>query len=310
LAAPDAKWHPTRKLTAQIQEKTMADDQANSETMAKALADFDRDGFVVFANVIEPELISELKDALLKTEHDLNITGRDTDFEGRHTIRIYNLLAHGETYWKLPTHRAVLPFAEAVLDSELQVSSVSCITLCPGQGAQPLHADDQLIPVPKPHQPFTLNCVWAISDFTEANGATRIVPGSHKAGDMPAYDVEHDTIPAEMPAGSILFWHGSLWHGGGTNRTNDRRYSIANYYCAGFIRQQENQQLGISLEIARRFPRRLQELCGYSVYKGLYGHVDNEDPITLLGRSSETKMIWQQSYAEMFETAGQATAKG
>jgi ectoine hydroxylase-related dioxygenase (phytanoyl-CoA dioxygenase family) len=278
--------------------------------MESALADFDRDGFVVLENVIEPELIEELKEALLRTEHELGITGRDTDFEGRQTIRIYNLLAHGEAYWKVPVHPAVLPFAETVLDSELQLSSLSSITLCPGQGAQPLHADDQLIPVQKPHQPFSLNCVWAISDFTEENGATRVVPGSHKAGDMPEYDVELDTVAAEMPAGSVIFWHGSLWHGGGTNRTDERRFCLANYYCAGFIRQQENQQLGVPADIARRFPRRLQELCGYSVYKGLYGHVDNGDPIIQLGRSSQTKMIWQQSYDEMFETEGQATSKG
>ncbi len=288
----------------------MTDSQTHAGEIAKALSNFDRDGFVVFENVIEPELISELKEALLKTERDLNITGRDTDFEGRQTIRIYNLLAHGETYWKVPTHRAVLPFAEAVLDSELQLSSLSAITLCPGQGAQPLHADDQLIPMAKPHQPFTLYAVWAISDFREDNGATRIVPGSHKAGDMPEFDVELDGVAAEMSAGSIIFWHGSLWHGGGTNRTDERRFSISNYYCAGFMRQQENQQLGIAADITRQFPRRLQELCGYSVYKGLYGHVDNEDPITLLGRTSETKMIWQQSYAEMFEAEKQARAKG
>jgi ectoine hydroxylase-related dioxygenase (phytanoyl-CoA dioxygenase family) len=64
------------------------------------------------------------------------------------------------------------------------------------------------------------------------------------------------------------------------------------------------------LDVARKFPRRLQELCGYSVYKGLYGHVDNQDPIIQLGRSTETKMIWQQSYEEMLEEEGEASAKG
>lgn len=288
----------------------MSGDHPKASDLAQALADFDRDGFVVLENVIEPDVVSGLKEALLKTERDHNIRGRDTDFEGRQTIRIYNLLAHGEAFWKVPTHEAVLPFAEAVLDAELQLSSLSAITLCPGQGSQPLHADDQLIPVPKPHQPFTLNCIWALSEFKEENGATRVVPGSHKAGDMPAYDGAADSIAAEAPAGSVLVCHGSLWHGGGNNQSNDRRFAISNYYCAGFIRQQENQQLGIPSEIARRFPRRLQELCGYSVYKGLYGHVDNADPITLLGRTSETKMIWQRSYEEMFETEHRATAKG
>jgi len=261
---------------------------------------FERDGFVVFENVIEKDLVEEIREGLLRVERDNHIGFRETDFEGKKTVRIYNLLAHGPTFWKVPVHHATLPFAERVLDKELQLSSLSSITLCPGQGAQPLHADDQLIPVPKPHQPFTLNCIWAISDFTEENGATRLVPGSHKAaGYNPGYDIERDTVAGEMPAGSVLFWHGSLWHAGGTNRTNERRFCLANYYCAGFIRQQENQQLGIPLEEAKKFPRRLQELCGYSVYRGLYGHVDNADPITMLGREGGNKLTWARTRDEV-----------
>lgn len=258
------------------------------------LADFERDGYVIFERWIEPEIVAEIRAALDRTESQSGIGFGGTTFEGRQTVRIYNLLAHDETFWKIPIHPRVLPFAEAVLDPELQLSSLSAITLCPGQEGQPIHADDQLIPVAKPHQPFTLNCFWAISDFTEANGATRVVPGSHRADRHPEYGAEYDAIPAEMPAGSILFFHGSLWHGGGANRTKERRYGVANYYCAGFIRPQENQQLGIPLETARRFPRRLQELCGYSVYRGLYGHVANRDPIEMLGRENGRRLIWQQ----------------
>ena len=262
--------------------------------LAQDLATFDRDGFVILENVVEPDLVAEIKEALIETEKTNYIGFRKTRFEGRRTIRIYNLLVHGTTFWKIPIHDAVLPFAEAVLDEELQLSSLSSITLCPGQEAQGLHADDQLLPIPKPHQPFTLNCVWAISDFTEDNGATRIVPGSHRSHDKPDYRLEADTIAAEMPAGSVICWHGSLWHAGGANRTSERRYTVGNYYCSGFFRPQENQQLGVPSSTAKRFPRRLQELCGYSVYKGLYGHVDNEDPIAMLGRRSDRKMTWQR----------------
>ena len=266
-----------------------------TRSLAQDLEKFDKDGFVILESVIEPELVAEIRKALIKTEEENNIGFRTTRFEGKRTIRIYNLLVHGETFWKIPIHEAVLPFAEAVLDAELQLSSLSSITLCPGQEEQSLHADDQLLPIPKPHQPFTLNCVWAVSDFTEENGATRIVPGSHRANDRPTYDMRADTIAAEMPAGSVVFWHGSLWHAGGANRTKERRYTIANYYCSGFFRPQENQQLGVPIGIAKRFPRRLQELCGYSVYKGLYGHVDNEDPIVMLDRESDRKMTWARS---------------
>ena len=137
--------------------------------------------------------------------------------------------------------------------------------------------------------------MYALEDVDPGDGGFVCVPGSHKADDRPEYDIEVDTIAATMPAGSVVFWHGSLWHAGGANRTEERRYTIANYYCSGFFRPQENQQLGIPIGTAKRFPRRLQELCGYSVYKGLYGHVDNEDPIVMLDRESDRKMTWARS---------------
>lgn len=118
----------------------------------------------------------------------------------------------------------------------------------------------------------------AITDFTEENGATRLLPGSHHADHAPDPLATHDTVAAEMPAGSVLVWVGSPWHGGGANRTDRRRVGIAMNYCPGFIRQQENQQLGLSVDLVRRFPRRLQELVGYSVYHGLLGHIDKRHP--------------------------------
>lgn len=85
-----------------------------------------------------------------------------------------------------------------------------------------------------------------------------------------------------MPRGSVLVWHGSLWHGGGANTTDARRLGIAMNYCAGYIRQQENQQLGIPLDTARGFSARLRKLCGYGIYKGLIGHIDKCSPADLL----------------------------
>jgi ectoine hydroxylase-related dioxygenase (phytanoyl-CoA dioxygenase family) len=156
-----------------------------------------------------------------------------------------------------------------------------------------------MIPLPRPHVPIAVNSMWALSDFREENGATRIVPGSHLADHDPdydgVYDSAHDVVCAEMDAGSILVWHSTLWHGGGHNRSQARRDGIACYYCAGWLRQQENQQLGIEMERLRGFPRRLQELCGFSVYRGIYGHIENADPIELLGRERTGKMVWQAS---------------
>ena len=110
-----------------------------------------------------------------------------------------------------------------------------------GETPQPIHADDQMIPLAKPHVATVCNTMWALTDFTEANGATRIIPGSHLRDHSPIYGRHYDSIAAEMRRGSVLVWHGSLWHGGGANRTHTRRVGIAMNYCAGWIRQQENQ---------------------------------------------------------------------
>jgi ectoine hydroxylase-related dioxygenase (phytanoyl-CoA dioxygenase family) len=123
--------------------------------------------------------------------------------------------------------------------------------------------------------------MWALTDFTEVNGATRLVPGSHLQ-DSPDFGRHYDSVPAVMGKGSVLIWHGSLWHGGGANDTAERRVGIACNYCAGYIRQQENQQLGIPRAVAARFDDRLARLCGYGIYSGLIGHIDKRDPIGLL----------------------------
>src|SRR5438045_9265484 len=106
------------------------------------------------------------------------------------------------------------------------------------------------------------------------------------------YDNPYESIPAEMAKGSVLVWHGSLWHGGGANTTSERRIGIAMNYCAGYIRQQENQQLGLAPSLVQTFPRRLQELVGYGIYNGLIGHIDKRAPYDLLSEAGESSMVW------------------
>jgi ectoine hydroxylase-related dioxygenase (phytanoyl-CoA dioxygenase family) len=186
----------------------------------------------------------------------------------------------------------VLPVVVGVLDPGCLVSSLSSIDIGPGESAQPIHADDQIIPLPKPHPPTVCNTMWALTDFTEANGATRIIPGSHLRDHSPDVFQLYDSIPAEMAKGSVLVWHGSLWHGGGANHTDHRRIGIAMNYCAGYIRQQENQQLGIPREMVKGFEPRLRQLVGYGVYSGLIGHIDKHSPTELLDDHSPLQMVW------------------
>ena len=200
-----------------------------------------REGFTIVENAIEPVLADAVAAALARLERELDAKPAQNGFEGRRTVRIYNLLAHGAPFDAIPIHAQVLPIVEGVLDEGCLISSLSSITIDPGEIAQPVHADDMVIPLEKPHAPIVCNSMWALTDFTEANGATRLVPGSH-LGPNPEYGGRYETIAAQMPKGGVLIWDGALWHGGGANTTGERRLGVAMNYCAGFIRQQENQQ--------------------------------------------------------------------
>jgi ectoine hydroxylase-related dioxygenase (phytanoyl-CoA dioxygenase family) len=261
--------------------------------MNQHLEDIERDGYCIIENAIEPDLVEALNAALDRLEVERGIEPGANAFEGHRTIRIYNLLAHDSVFERVPVHPAVLPVVEGVLDAGCLVSSLSSISIDPGETAQPLHTDDTLLDLQRPHRAVVCNSMWALTDFTAANGATRIVPGSHKLTDKPVFGSSHPTIPAEMPKGSVLVWNGSLWHGGGANTTDERRVGIAMNYCAGFIRQQENQQLGIPLARVRAFSPRLQELAGFGTYKHLIGHIDKQSPRQVLfGQDQDFRSVW------------------
>lgn len=265
----------------------------DSARRARHVEDVRRDGFTIIENAIEPDLIEALNDTLARLEQDFDIKPSANSFEGRHTVRIYNLLAHGEPFTRVPVHPSVLPVIEGVLDEGCLISSLSSIAIDPGETAQPIHADDMVIPLEKPHAPIVCNSMWALTDFTEENGATRLIPGSHRLPN-PDYGGDYASVPGEMAKGSVLVWDGALWHGGGANRTDRRRMGVAMNYCAGFIRQQENQQLGLAPELVKTFEPRLQELVGYGVYRGLIGHIDKASPSQRLMDGGAFTSIWDR----------------
>jgi ectoine hydroxylase-related dioxygenase (phytanoyl-CoA dioxygenase family) len=251
----------------------------------------DTDGYTIIEDAIEPALLDALAADLHRLEAGFDVQPAENAFEGTRTLRVYNLLAYGAPWTGVPVHPNVLPVVEGVLDPGCLVSSLSSIDILTGETAQPIHADDQLIPLAKPHIPTVCNTMWALTDFTDANGATRLVPGSHR-WDNPEIGRDYDTVAAEMRRGSVLVWHGSLWHGGGANTTDAPRVGIAMNYCAGFIRQQENQQLGIPREVAATFSARLRELVGYGIYHGLIGHIDKKNPAAVLADAPDDGMVW------------------
>jgi len=263
-----------------------------------------RDGYTVFERLVPPDTLAALVGAIDRLERDRGLQYARTTFEGLLTLRINNLPALDDVFWQVPLQPDVLGLAERLLDRELLLHAFCSLVSAPGQAAQPIHEDTQLIPLPRPHPPIVVNAIWALSDFTERSGATRIVPRSHLLDHAPEYGRPYDTIAAEMPAGSVLVFDSALWHGAGENRGDARRYALSCSYCAGWLRQQENYQLGIARETAARFPRRLQELCGYGVYRGQFGHIDNRDPIELLGQPRGRRMVWEATDARRARDGG------
>jgi ectoine hydroxylase-related dioxygenase (phytanoyl-CoA dioxygenase family) len=249
-----------------------------SKSAAEQIAE---QGYTVLPAVLGAGEVAALLDDLARIEAQESIVPASNEFEGRSTLRAYNLLRHGRRWQDLTIEPDVLGVVEQVLDPGCLISSVSSIRILPGESAQPIHADDQLLPLDGPHPAVVCNTMWALTEFTPENGATRLVPGSHQRG-KPVYGGDYDTVAAELRPGDVLIWNGSLWHGGGANATDADRVGIAVNYCAGWIRQQENQQLGLPRSQVATFPARLQELVGYSVYGGLIGHIERRSPADLL----------------------------
>jgi len=253
--------------------------------LSATLAAIDRDGYAVLAGAIEPELVEALRDTIRRLQRELEVDVGQSSFEGAHTRRIYNLLAKDPLFAAMPVHDSVLPIVERMLDRDCLLSGMTAIDLGPGEVPQLLHGDDGIMSrhLQRPHAPMMVTSMWALTDFTAANGGTWFVPGSHRRADVPNAD---GTLPSDvevqslvMPAGSVMIFHGSLWHGGGANTTSDVwRLGVNVQYCPGFVRQQQNPYLGIPVETAAMFSDRLLQLLGYQLYRGVMGHIDGRSP--------------------------------
>lgn len=258
--------------------------EARDDQVEAHLERIARDGYTILENAIEPELVATLRDAIRRLQRELGVEPRGTAAEGHATRRIYNLLAKDRVFAAMPVHPAVLPLVERLLDRGCLLSGMTAIDIGPGEDPQPLHGDDIVMSahLKRPHAPMMVTSMWALTDFTAANGGTRYVPGSHLWPQAPhdrdaPRDV--DVRMLEMPAGSVMLFHGSLWHGGGANTTSDDwRLGVNVQYCPGFVRQQQNPYLGIPPEVAQELPDRVLELLGYRLYKGIMGHVDGRSP--------------------------------
>lgn len=247
----------------------------------------ERDGCIVIENVLDRDELDRLKKELAPHfDQTPNCSG---DFYGHATKRVSSLIAKSTLCRQMTIHPTVVAVMDEFLlkgCTQYQLNLTQAIRIGAGEPQQLMHPDDPLFPYVHPGHEAMINCMWAVDDFTAENGATNVVPGSHKwerVGLIPERVPEPNEITQGiMPAGSVLIYFGSLLHCGGANRSKKPRTGVVLSYCQGWLRQSENHYLAVPLELAKTLPERLQRLLGYFVHEPNLGQIEGRDPIELL----------------------------
>ncbi len=241
------------------------------------VAALDRDGYVIWNNLLSPEQCSQIRGVVRPW---LGHTGRNS-FEGVRTQRIYSVLSRTRVCDRLVDDPRVLAVLDRLLMPNYLLSALQAINIQPGEAAQLAHHDDGFYPIPRPRAPLAAATIWAIDDFTADNGATVIYPGSHRWGKR--RPGPHDqALPVVMPAGSCVFFVGTLWHGGGANNTDRERLAVTAQYCQPWLRPMEAFTLSVSRNIARIVSEDIRRMLGYSIHPPFVGAVDGLHPLRLL----------------------------
>jgi ectoine hydroxylase-related dioxygenase (phytanoyl-CoA dioxygenase family) len=247
-------------------------------------AALERDGVVVVDDVVPASVLEAVEHELAPFVADTD-PGTD-DFAGRSTVRTGALIARSPSARQLVSHPLALATTKLVLGhaTNFQLHLTQRIAIGPGETAQYIHRDQWAFD----HFPFPIgyqvqcNTIWAVTPFEERNGATRVVPGSHRFDDGLVLS-QGDTEPAEMSPGSVLFYLGSLYHGGGANQTDAVRVGLNITYTVGWLRQEENQYLAVPRDVAAELPVDLLRLMGYARGSYALGYVDDlRDPIEVV----------------------------
>lgn len=256
----------------------------NTATLEEVSASLKAHGYVIIDELVSPEVMDQV--AAEMAPHIQSTPFGEDKFVGFSTQRTGAMILRSETSRDLIMHPLVVGVAGKHLEqaSTFQLHLTQVITVHPGSPAQILHQDQlawDFFQFPDDYE-VQCNTLWAMSDYTAENGATRIVPGSQFAGRGQKYPPEAG-IPAEMKKGSVLLYTGKIYHGAGENRSDQPRQAINITYAVGWVRQEENQYLATPAEVARTLPDDLLKLMGYQCGCFAMGYVrDFEDPLAYL----------------------------
>lgn len=282
----------------------------NDAELAAILAGLDQDGAVIVDELLSPDVVervnAEVEPAIAAADPAGEMFNEIMQaFHGPQTKQVAGMPGISPTFaTDVMCHPLLLAVADAILGpncARFQLNLGHLLQRGPGAEDQWLHRDELVwSDVPKPSPELQLASVIAFVDFTRENGATRVVPGSHRWPDRQLSPFEQLTSArqptadeiayAEMPAGSAVIYTGGTIHGGGANGTDIPRRGAHLSYCLGWLRTEENNYLSVPAAVAAKLPRQAQEVLGYSVHDslprggGYLGMVRMQDPVELLAR--------------------------
>lgn len=248
----------------------------------------ERDGALVIDDLASAALIDRIAEEMAPYI-DATPVGSD-DFSGRATKRTGGLVARSPAARGLVTHPLILDLTGRLLHraTAFQLHLTQIISIGPDSPGQSIHRDQwafDFFEFPDDHH-VQCNTIWAMSDFTEHNGATRLIAGSQDWPNSHDHTVD-ETVPAEMTKGSCLLYTGKVYHGGGANRSDHTRVGLNITYNVAWLRQEENQYLSVPREIAETLDDDLLRLMGYRIGAYALGYIDDvRDPIEALRGTS------------------------
>jgi ectoine hydroxylase-related dioxygenase (phytanoyl-CoA dioxygenase family) len=235
----------------------------------------ERDGVCVVEKFVAPELLARIRARV----DELNASERreGTAFLESEGInqRVFNLVNKGEVFETIVQNPEIMAVMNQLLGGDFILSGFSSNTTAPGGEEMMLHSDSGYVPPPHPEYLLSANAVWMLDDFTDENGGTRYVPGSHKLRTNPVFGETYETVPMVGKAGSIAILHGYTWHKTGANVShNSRRRALFAYYVRPFLRVQENHIVSVREEVWHRASPQLRHLLGGDLWLNSIGFFD------------------------------------
>ncbi|MFT3855303.1 MAG: phytanoyl-CoA dioxygenase family protein [Ilumatobacteraceae bacterium] len=257
---------------------------APTADLDEARAHLDTWGYCLVKDALSPDEVGALRRRLIEQASGEAAAGLgrfdDGAFVSRHgrvggpNQRVVNLLNKGEIFQVVPQKPAVQALIEHVLGERFLLSSFSANIAGPGGQAQELHQDQGYVPHPQPVYSCVADVAWFLDDVDEANGGTRVVPGSHRWEERLPLGEWRPSVAGAGPAGTAMVIPGRTYHGTGANVSNRWRHVLLTNFCRVFVRQQENPFLGLAPEVRAALSPAMRRLLGFRVY-GSLGGVEN-----------------------------------